>query len=550
MIIRNVHIGARLYISFGVLIFIFVVFGFNSLKDFSELRSVTEEIESNTVPSIVVVNDIRAEYSQMKYLMFKYYFLNEKQRSLHKNQLNVVYDSFLESVGDYSGLISLPGEQEKFNMLSESVTKFYSEILIFFESVDNNYNSELVSDVIEKNNFFDKLSAYDDQVFGLIGDISKINKDYAVQISMKSKENYDLLFVKTCVFILLMVLFSVGLSVLITRSIVKPMVNIVNVVDAISKNDLTSEVDQMYESGNDEIYTLSRSVYKMKENLCKIVMEVSLSSKGLLQASEKLNLVIDGNSVRLKEQDAQIFQAATAVTQMCTSIDEVAKMAVNSSHGSNSAANTVVEGKDDLSRTIKSINIMEHEILSASDSINSLFEKTTDVRQVVNVIRNISEQISLLALNAAIEAARAGVAGHGFAVVAEEVRALAARTQKSTIVIDKIIEDICEEAKSSVNLVDNCTARVSEVLKMANLTDVALNNINNQVLNINESNLIIASAAEEQSKVSREIDANIINICDISKITYGASSDINFESERLVALANNLSLLVEKFKLQ
>lgn len=240
--------------------------------------------------------------------------------------------------------------------------------------------------------------------------------------------------------------------------------------------------------------------------------------------------------------------AAAAVTQMSCAVDEVASNASEASLAAAQTSKTAMDGRKKVDETVDAINLMVTNVESTSASVKGLVVMATDISKVLDVIRAIAQQTNLLALNAAIEAARAGEAGRGFAVVADEVRALARRTQESTSEIEKMIFTIQTGSNEAVTAMDETSLQAGETLGIARLAGMALVEITASIEHINDRNVQIASSAEEQSQVARQVDGSLVNISDLSSQSAEGSHQTSIASGELSKLAVDLSHLVQNFK--
>jgi methyl-accepting chemotaxis protein len=250
----------------------------------------------------------------------------------------------------------------------------------------------------------------------------------------------------------------------------------------------------------------------------------------------------------LQLQNDEVQQAATAITEMSSAVDEVAVTALKTSDASSQAANLAKDGTHKVVQTRSVIEKMNADVRQSTLVINTLADKVTSINQVLEVIHAVADQTNLLALNAAIEAARAGEAGRGFAVVADEVRSLAHRTQTSTVEIEQMIQQIQLSAKEAVNAMQLISGNADNAQNVAKSAADALELISENILAISDQNHVIAGAAEQQSKVAREIDRNINTISDLSTQTAEGSSQTTASAGELSRLAIELNELVSKFK--
>ncbi|WP_405045530.1 MULTISPECIES: methyl-accepting chemotaxis protein [Pseudomonas] len=287
----------------------------------------------------------------------------------------------------------------------------------------------------------------------------------------------------------------------------------------------------------------------MQGGLKSTLTEIANASDQLASAAEELSAVTDESTRGLTRQNDEIQQAATAVNQMTAAVDEVASNAVSTSEASRQATTEAEDGRQQVEQAVSGMSAMVVEINDSTQSVADLAGQVREIGKVIDVIRSIADQTNLLALNAAIEAARAGEQGRGFAVVADEVRALAHRTQTSTVDIEKMIGEVQAGADGAVAAMNKSLSWANNTQTLAQNAGQALERITASVASINERNLVIASASEEQAQVAREVDRNLLNIQDLSTQTAAGANQTNASSQDLSRLATSFNMLVSKFQL-
>lgn len=346
--------------------------------------------------------------------------------------------------------------------------------------------------------------------------------------------------------IVLAFIIAITISVLITRLITRPIAQAVESAQRIAKGDLTQAI---VTERTDEAGQLLMALSDMQGGLKSTLMEIANASDQLASAAEELSAVTDESSRGLTRQNDEIQQAATAVNQMTAAVDEVASNAVSTSEASRQATTEAEEGREQVAQAVSGMGSMVVEINDSTQSVADLAGQVREIGKVIDVIRGIADQTNLLALNAAIEAARAGEQGRGFAVVADEVRALAHRTQISTVDIEKMIGEVQVGADDAVAAMNKSLTWANNTQTLAQNAGEALERITASVAKINERNLVIASASEEQAQVAREVDRNLLNIQDLSTQTAAGAHQTNASSQDLSRLATSFNVLVSKFQL-
>ncbi|WP_430624874.1 methyl-accepting chemotaxis protein [Pseudomonas viridiflava] len=286
----------------------------------------------------------------------------------------------------------------------------------------------------------------------------------------------------------------------------------------------------------------------MQGNLREAMRHIGSSAGQLASAATELNSVTEDSYRGLNQQNAEIDQAATAINEMTSAVEEVARNAVSTSDASSHSSASAQAGQNRVIETVQSIQTLTENVQATSVLVQNLADQSQDIGKVLDVIRSIAEQTNLLALNAAIEAARAGESGRGFAVVADEVRALAHRTQQSTLEIDSMVNAMRSGSAQALESMNTSRDRASSTLSLAKGAGESLSEITSSINQISERNLVIASAAEEQAQVSREVDRNIVNIRDLSMQSTQGANQISASSHELSRLAADLNQVVARFK--
>ncbi|PHS20509.1 MAG: hypothetical protein COA86_00745 [Kangiella sp.] len=341
------------------------------------------------------------------------------------------------------------------------------------------------------------------------------------------------------------ILVAAGINAWVLKSIRGPLSAVLKVMNKVADGDLRDKVEV---HSDDEIGKLSEGINRLSTQLSSMMTEISSSSEQLSAAAEETSAISLQSNVSIGQQKEQTDMIATAMTEMTATVDEVASSASNTLKEVQEANKEASAGQQVVQDNINTINGLSSEIQRAADVINKLDEYSTSIGSVLDVIRGIADQTNLLALNAAIEAARAGEQGRGFAVVADEVRTLASKTQESTSEIQEMIERLQSGTQEAVEVMKSSTQEAQNSVEETAKAGESLIKITNAVNIINDMSSHIASAADEQSSVSREMHENILSISQAADQTAQGATENLAASQDMAKLAVNLQGLVSHFK--
>ncbi|OPK08919.1 methyl-accepting chemotaxis protein [Pseudomonas sp. VI4.1] len=331
----------------------------------------------------------------------------------------------------------------------------------------------------------------------------------------------------------------------ITRQIVVPLNQTLKVAERIAAGDLTHN---LVSQRQDELGQLQRAIQSMTQGLRELIGGISDGVTQIASAAEELSAVTEQTSAGVNSQKVETDQVATAMNEMTATVQEVARNAEEASEAAVAADQQAREGDKVVSEAIAQIERLAIEVGNSTVAMGDLKRESDKIGSVLDVIKSVAQQTNLLALNAAIEAARAGEAGRGFAVVADEVRSLAQRTQKSTEEIEELIVGLQSGTQQVATIMDNSRSLTDSSVELTRRAGGSLANITRTVSAIQSMNQQIAAAAEQQSAVAEEINRSVLNVRDVSEQTSAASEETAASSVELARLGTHLQMLVGRFK--
>jgi methyl-accepting chemotaxis protein len=539
MSLRNLNIAPRAFLGFAFIALLVIGLGVFAVSRMSVIRQASVDMESKQLPSVGYLGNLTENVLRLRILSFRV-LVNRDASALQEAQTRIgaLVDKVRTAQSSYAALPASPEEAALYKT--------------FTATLDNYMQAQNQMLELSRQDKLDELRALintrikdgTDQMGEQLNKLVALNNSDAKAASVVAGEHYSSAITGIVAVAVIAALLTVLLAWLLTRSIVTPLNRALQVAQTIAGGNLTTVIEI---DGQDEPARLLGALSGMQDNLRKTIEQIAGSATQLGAAAEELSTVTQEASRGMQQQNNEIEQAATAVNEMTAAVEEVARNAVSTSEASNQSTQAAREGRDRVVETVNAIQTMTHDVQNTSLMIEGLATQGRDIGKVLDVIRAIAEQTNLLALNAAIEAARAGEAGRGFAVVADEVRALAHRTAQSTQEIEKMVAGIQNGTGEAVSSMAQSNQRTQSTLEMARAAGVALEQITQSIHLINERNLVIASASEEQAQVSREVDRNLVNIRDLATQSAAGANQTSAATHELSRLAVNLNAMVARF---
>lgn len=540
MNLRNLTIARRAGLGFTLISLLVALLGWFAMVQMSTIRQSEVAVETNWLPSMRVIGDIRENMLRIRTISLRMALdPDPKNIPTYRSQLDVRNQDLNKKLDIFASFVDTPEEK----VLSD---QFRVTLAEYQKALDKSFviAAQNDRDALNKLLLVDMKTIVD----GSGKQLADLGDFYAQHVDAEGKaaeEQYEKSRNIVFIFVILAGLGTVALALLLTRSIVRPLEVAVTAAEHVANGDLTQRITV---DGSDEVTRLLVALDKMQGNLRSAMQHIGSSATQLASAATELNSVTEDSYRGLHQQNAEIDQAATAINEMTSAVEEVARNAVSTSDASNHSNRSAQAGQARVVETVQSIQTLTDNVQATSALVQSLADQSQDIGKVLDVIRSIAEQTNLLALNAAIEAARAGESGRGFAVVADEVRALAHRTQQSTLEIDKMVSAMRSGSAQALESMLTSSERANETLTLAQGAGESLTDITSSINQISERNLVIASAAEEQAQVAREVDRNIVNIRDLSMQSTQGANQISASSNELSRLAGDLNQVVARFK--
>ncbi|MGX1171324.1 methyl-accepting chemotaxis protein [Pseudomonas sp. R151218B TE3479] len=540
MVLRQLNIAPRAALGFALIAVLVALLGVFALGQMSSIRDSEVAVETQWLPSIRGGDEIREWMLRIRTISLRMALDQDpKNIPVYRGQMDTRDKELSEKIAAYEKLVVTPEGKALYDQFKQTFAAYRTGIAQSFTLAEQGRRDELIKLLLVD------MKTVVDGSGKQLNDLAELfSKQVSIE-SQKSQEHYANSRMIVSLFVVLAALATVVLAMLLTRSIVKPLGEALNAAENVARGDLTRPIET---HGNDEVSRLLKALATMQQNLRETLQGISGSAAQLATAADELNAVTLDSTHSLQQQNNEIEQAATAVNEMTTAVEEVARNAVSTSDATRQSSESASLGQQRVSDTVDAIGALASDVQVTGGLVQSLANQSQDIGKVLDVIRAIAEQTNLLALNAAIEAARAGESGRGFAVVADEVRALAYRTQQSTQEIEQMVQGMRSGATQALDSMQASSSRAASTLAMAERAGEALQTITASVNEIHERNLVIASAAEEQAQVAREVDRNLVNIRDLSVRSASGAGQTSASSHELSQLANSLRTMVQRFQ--
>ena len=538
MFMRSLTLSVRTTLCFGVICIFLLMQGGVTLVKVEKIYSSTVDVGTNWLPSISLAGSINSSFYNLRLDLRRFAIDRARQEPASVQRLRDFSLQTIKLAGSYAPFASTPEEQSKYTEMLDGMRVYNEKVEDLIARAGTLSIDEFAAYLREVN------TPIALKVQGSITDLIAINEQGAKYAAQGASDEVHMTRLFTWGLMVVAVLLTVVVARLFSQSVIIPVRELLVSTTKIAEGDLRVAIAI---SGKDELTALQQSTAAMQMNLKTTLLHISEASGQLASAAEEMSSITRESTAGIERQSMETDQAATAVNQMTAAVEEVARNAVSASHSTQDSQRAAKVGQERVTQTIASIEKLSATVQQTGLEVEGLAMQAQDIARVVEVIRSIAEQTNLLALNAAIEAARAGEQGRGFAVVADEVRALAHRTQTSTQEIEQMIAKIQTCSSEAVSSMALNRSEAVESLKIAHEAGLAITQITEAISDINEKNLLIATASEEQAHVARSVDQNLISIRDLSIQSSSAAGQTSIASHELSKLAVDLKQIVSKF---
>ncbi|WP_440856407.1 methyl-accepting chemotaxis protein [Pseudomonas syringae] len=541
-LLRRFKITLRLVICFAVTSLLMVALGAFCLLQMQAIRTQGEAVESGALPSIATADAIAIGLVKLRSETTRLIANADDPGAVINSKINVeqLRNEVEKGFSEYLARVQSGTEHDSIVALQDAYKAFMPGLQDQIALIEQNKLDEAR---MLANTMLSLQGDLMDMQVQLLRELNKQSAAAAVEAAGASYEQTRIIALSAIGLVLaLTLLLAWRLSV----SIIHPVRQALHIASTIADGDLS---EHPIPDGKDETAQLLITLGRMRTNLHSTIDQIYAAATQLSQSVQEMGSIAEASALNLQLQNTEIEQAAVAVNQMSQAAIEVAGNASNTVTESEASTRAAAQGQDKLSATILSIKELTENVLDSSHQAQGLAERTQSISSILDVIRAIANQTNLLALNAAIEAARAGEAGRGFAVVADEVRSLAQRTSASTAEIEGLISGVQQSTQQTASSLRHTATQANLTMEQAASTGEALQVIIHSTATINDRNLLIASAAEQQAQVATEVDRNLSSIRELSSQTASGAQQTTVASNALSMLANDLNLMVQRFVL-
>jgi methyl-accepting chemotaxis protein len=543
--LNNLSFTQRLILSHGLLIFITTVLGIYGMFQLDKVNETSTEIANNWLPSVSISSRLNTLTSDFRIVEFDH-IVSLKADSMREREIRLdkIKTEINQSIADLSVLlVALPEEKQLVNSFVAAWQKYLVIHNQMIELSANNQSEKALNLIREESR----------SLYLSMGETLLRLKDFNTHGANEASARGDAIYDSSSFTSLALIFIAIALGVALTWFSHKFAVTLLgaepsdirDIVSQLAKGEMNIHIALKSKDNSSVLYGVNR----MRQSLLDTLVQVQEASIEATETADNLTAVVNSSRQTLDMQVNETLQISTAMEQMVVSFQEVANSVNQTAEAADKAQKITSDGGKDMANLQNQVQSLATELSEAINTVQSVEAQSQQIGQILEAIRSIADQTNLLALNAAIEAARAGEQGRGFAVVADEVRTLAQRSQNSTAEINDIINRLQDSVTQTVHAMGRGNDLVQRVVLQSDQTINQFDQIMAVSNDINGRTSQIASATEEQSAVGEQISVAIINISERSNQSVADMEKVAIESRDLKLLAEKLNKQLEFFSL-
>ncbi|MCP1600011.1 methyl-accepting chemotaxis protein [Aeromonas caviae] len=548
---NTMTIGKKLTAGFAVLGLMMAFIGGFSLFEFSKMNRAAIGFTDSILPAVVRTSTLGETINALRRYELDVFLVADdaQQKARYRNESEKSLQEAARQIVAHDGTIWVEDREER--RVFDIVKADWERYVALHQRIRQMQD---LGQMAEAQHLFmgEGVTLYTNLTKS-VGELIRINHGYSVGSRAEVVDAFDSAKLSVTLALVIGLALVVALSVVLTRQIRDPLIMLARQAQRIASGDLGRGELQEWVRGNrfnrDELGQLGSAIDRMQGALAELVSEISGSVSQLSSAVEEVSAISEQSAKGMASQQGEVSQVATAMNEMQSTVNEVARNTTDAMGAAKQASRTSTQGNQVVRSAIGSIEQVSRQIEQAGGVVQQLETDSASISMVLDVIRGIAEQTNLLALNAAIEAARAGEQGRGFAVVADEVRSLAQRTQASTAEISKMIEVLQERTAEAGSAMQLSRQQMQESVELAREAGSSIDSINGAVTQITDMNTLIATATEQQNAVTEELNRSIVKIHTAADENAQGAQQTAQACVELSRLATSLHHMTQRFTL-